>query len=83
MKIPDGRPTLKIIETGKKQTNSSSVYKGVSWHKPMKKWRARIVIKGKTTLLGYFDSEREAGEAYNAAARELFKEFAKLNKFED
>ncbi len=67
----------------KKQSDSSSAYKGVSWHTATKKWQARIAINRKTVSLGYFDFKREAGEAYNTAARELFKEYAKLNIFED
>ncbi len=60
-----------------------SAYKGVSWHKAQKKWYARCVIGGKQKTLGYFTDEREAAEAYNAAAVEHYKNFAKLNKFDD
>ena len=67
----------------KNQTNTSSVYKGVCWHKKAKKWVAHIQINGKLQHLGLFASEREAGEAYNKAAMEHFGVFAKLNIFED
>ncbi len=63
----------------KKHSNSSSIYKGVCWYEPYKKWYARCMVDRKRTHLGYFETEREAGEAYNAAAVDLHKNFAKLN----
>ena len=65
------------------RTNGTSVYKGVSYYKPTGKWMARIYNVGKTVFLGYFANEREAGAAYNVAAVDLHKEFAKLNKLDD
>jgi len=56
-----------------------SKYKGVSWHKGNKKWRAAIRKSYKLTHLGYFDSEIEAALAYDKKAKELFGEFAYLN----
>ena len=38
---------------------------------------------GKQTYPGIFTNAREAAEAYNAAAVEHYKEFAKLNICED
>jgi hypothetical protein len=67
----------------KNRTDVTSVYKGVSYYKPTGKWKAAINITGKDKYLGYFTSEREAAEAYNAAAVEHYKEFARLNEFED
>ena len=67
----------------KNQTNTSSVYKGVYLHKPTKKWMAYIRINKKLKNLGYHASEREAGMAYNMAAVKYFKNFAKINIFED
>ena len=67
----------------KNRTDGTSVYKGVSYYKPTGKWKAAIRISGKETYLGYFTSEREAAEAYNAAAAEHYGEFAKLNEIED
>lgn len=59
--------------------NSTSKYKGVSWAAHVKKWRGQIQFNRKIKHLGYFTSEAEAALAYDCAARELFKEFAKLN----
>ena len=67
-----------------KRPNTSSIYKGVSFHEKHSKWIANIRPHGgKLKHLGYFTSEREAAEVYNAAALEHFKEYAKLNKFID
>ena len=61
----------------------SSIYKGVYLNKPAKKWMAYIRIIGRLKNLGYYTSEREAGEAYNAAAIKFHKEFARINEFEN
>ena len=67
----------------KKHKDGSSVYKGVSFHGPSKKWLVHIGINGKSKHVGLFASEREAAEAYNAAAIDYYKEFARLNVFDD
>lgn len=59
----------------------SSRYKGVRFNKKLGKWEAYIGV-GKYIYLGLFTSEAEAAAAYDAKARELFKEFAAPN-FED
>lgn len=43
------------------------------------RWRAQIMVRGETHKLGIFDSEEEAGRAYDVAARALHGEFARLN----
>lgn len=60
--------------------NNSSGYKGVSLNKKYKKWEAYITNNYKRVFLGYFDTKKEAGLAYNAKALELYGEFANLNK---
>jgi hypothetical protein len=62
---------------------SSSKYKGVNFHKRDKLWTARINKNGKSMWLGYFNNEIDAAKAYNKAAEEVFKEFAKLNIIEE
>jgi hypothetical protein len=61
--------------------NTSSPYKGVDWagNCGSGKWRARIRVNGARYSLGFFDDEREAAEAYDAAARVAFGEFARTN----
>ncbi len=52
-------------------------FKGVS--KDGSRFRARIMLDGVEKLLGRFDSAVEAAIAYDAAAHELFGEFAWFN----
>ena len=63
----------------RKYGNFSSNFKGVSWNKRTKKWVAYIKLNRKKTHLGYFRDEMKAAQAYDTAARELFKEYARLN----
>ncbi len=59
---------------------TSSEYKGVCWHIPSKKWRARIMYNGEHISLGLYKNEIDAAIAYNRKAKKLFGEFAYLNK---
>lgn len=63
----------------KRLTSSTSIYKGVSYRKESKKYRARIVVDYAIIHLGQFDSEILAARVYNAAALKYFGEFAQLN----
>lgn len=58
---------------------SSSKYVGVHWHTASGKWQAQITINGKNKHLGLFSDEEAAARAYDAAARKLHGEFARLN----
>lgn len=60
------------------QVNSRSGYKGV--HKKGNKWAAQIDCNKKRYHLGYFLNPHSAAKAYNKKARELFGNFASLNK---
>jgi hypothetical protein len=64
-------------------TRNLSGYKGVSWHKREKKWRAQICYNQKVLFLGSFNNIHEAAKAYNQKAKELFKEFAYLNTIQE
>jgi len=61
----------------------SSRYKGVDWHKASRSWRARIHPAEGEVVLGYFDNEPEAAQAYNEAARQFYGAFARLNVIEE
>lgn len=58
---------------------TTSPYKGVSWDKSLKKWRAWIRYDGKRKYLGVHEYEKAAALAYDEAAKKYFGEFAKLN----
>ena len=59
--------------------NKSSKYRGVCYSKHNKKWRATILVNHKKKHLGYFRDEKEAGKAYDKAAKLYYKDFAILN----
>jgi len=64
------------------QDNNTSGYKGTSWNKCKKKWRAYITVKGIQLHLGYFNTLNSAAEAYNEAAIKHYDDFANLNIIE-
>ena len=57
--------------------SNSSGYKGVSWHKVCKKWRALIAVNNQSVHLGLFETRDDARDAYIEAAKKLHGEFAK------
>lgn len=57
----------------------SSQYKGVTFVKRDKNWRANIRKDGKLIHIGKFQIEEQAAKAYDTAAKEHFGEFAYLN----
>jgi hypothetical protein len=73
----------RIRRSRKRVTNlgrpCTSGFKGVSWLKRERRWRARILVEGRERHLGRFRDEIAAAEAYDEAARELFGEHARLN----
>lgn len=60
--------------------NTTSRYKGVSWAKHCKKWRAQITKDKFSKFIGYYDNELDAAIAYNNVAKNTHGEFANLNK---
>ena len=59
------------FNTKKEQSNYSSSYKGVYFHKKTKKWVSRILINKKRILLGSFNCELKAAHSYAKALKEL------------
>jgi hypothetical protein len=59
--------------------SGGSIYKGVSWDKKSRKWKARIGCDSKTIYLGHFENEIDAAKAYDWAAKKYHGEFASLN----
>lgn len=59
------------------RVNNTSGYKGVSWHKRDRKWRAEIGVSGKRIFLGNRVTREECAALYATAAKEHFGEFAR------
>lgn len=59
--------------------DSTTGCKGVDFHKQSGKFRARITRFYKVKHLGYFEKLEQARSAYDAAARELHRQFARPN----
>jgi hypothetical protein len=59
------------------QANNKSGFKGVTWEKARRKWRAKIKLHNKRIDLGYFDTAEAAHAAYCEAAHRLHGEFAR------
>ncbi len=72
---------------GKQQTyagkKTTSRYKGVTWDKNARKWKAQIVVNYKCIYLGYFPTEESAATAYNSAAIKHFGQYANLNDVDE
>lgn len=62
------------------RSDSTSGLKGVCFYPKTGKWRAYIQKDKKWKQIGYFETKEEAAVAYNEKAKELFGEFAWLNK---
>jgi hypothetical protein len=61
-----------------RKTRGNSRFKGVHLD-DRNKWAAQIRINGKVKNLGRYESEREAAIAYDTAAIEMHREFARVN----
>jgi hypothetical protein len=62
-----------------KHSVNTSGFKGVSWNKHNKNWRARIKVNYKNIHLGCYTDKIDAAKAYNDAAIKYFGHFACLN----
>jgi hypothetical protein len=67
------------LQNTRKRPGLSSRFKGVYWDKKNRKWMARVQHNRKWHYLGRFENERTAAKAYDALAKDLFGDFAKLN----
>jgi len=68
-----------VLQLRKKRTGCHSKYKGVTFSKIKMLWLARIMFAGNYVFLGYHADEEKAARRYDAAAKEYFGEFARLN----
>jgi hypothetical protein len=56
----------------KSRNIGTSRYKGVSFDRRSRLWRAAVKVEGQSMSLGYFKLESQAAEAYNRAAKKFF-----------
>jgi len=82
--LDNRRKNLRLANPAQNNQNKrvfphSSRYKGVTWNKEHRRWKAQIKNDGKTYFLGYYEKELEAAKSYNNAAKKLFKEYAHIN----
>lgn len=85
--LDNRRSNLRICSQQQNNFNQKpfgrSKYKGVSWQKHAKKWKAQIQFNRKRKSIGYFDKAENAAKAYNLWADKLFGEFAYLNRIKE
>lgn len=70
---------MENMQNSKPMRGKSSKYKGVSLFTRYGKFAAQIRVSGVPTVIGYYDDEIDAAIAYDNKAKEVFKEFARLN----
>jgi hypothetical protein len=64
----------------KKNRNTSSRFKGVTWMPRLRKWQAQIFANKVPMYLGCYETEEEAAKVYNRHAIVHFGPFARLNE---
>ena len=85
--LDNRRENLRICTARQNQANkrpsryATSTYKGVSKIRTSRRnpWKADITIHGKSHYIGIFPTEVEAARAYDAVARTVHGDFARLN----
>lgn len=84
--LDNTRDNLRVCDNSRNQSNrrmdrrSTSGFKGVSWSNRRNHWIAYISKDMRRIHLGSFQTSDEAARAYDAAAREMFGEFARTNE---
>mgnify|MGYP002855667327 CR=1 FL=1 len=79
------RENLRVAKSIDNQRNmripkhNTSGFKGVSFVKEKRRYKAQISINDRSKHIGYFDTPEEAARAYDEAARFFFGEFACVN----
>lgn len=61
----------------RRHSNNTSGFKGVSYRKDKKKWRAYICVHGRSHNLGHFDTPEAAAKAYAEAIPQFHGEFGR------
>jgi HNH endonuclease/AP2 domain len=64
----------------KMRSDNTSGFKGVSWEKKSRKWKAQLRVNKKIIYSGYFNTAIEAAEVYDREAISVCGEFALTNE---
>jgi hypothetical protein len=86
IKLDNRKSNLRICTNGENQMNggayktSATGYRGVSWCRKTKKWKAQIQHNKHKQYIGVYPSKEAAALAYNRKAVELFGQFARPNQ---
>ena len=67
------------VSRKKKRGDRTSQYKGCYWNARRRMWHAQILVDGKRTHLGYWDSEEDAARSYDRACYAARGDAARLN----
>ncbi|WP_161625538.1 AP2 domain-containing protein [Sporomusa ovata] len=84
-KLDNRKANLRIVTRQQNTFNkgsyldSSSRYKGVSWHRRDQLWFSQLRLNNKNHYLGSYETEEIAAAAYNHYAKVYFGEYAVLN----
>lgn len=81
-KLNNQRSNLREVTTTQNQHNRTpraGHYKGVRFDPDRNKYRVRITVDRREIHLGRYATPEEAARVYDAAARQHFGEFARLN----
>jgi len=83
--LDNQRHNLRLSNQSQNRANSvilvrkSSAYRGVTWDRVKKQWKAQIQKNRVHHNLGWFASEIEAAGVFDVAAKDLHGDFAVLN----
>ena len=61
----------------------TSITKGVSWHKPSKRWLGRFTVNGQRHYVGSFKEEADAAKAVNRARINIMNSYCLRNEVKD
>jgi hypothetical protein len=63
----------------RRRADNTSTFKGVSWCRRLAKWRVQLWVNKTNITIGCFNDPVAAAQAYDAAARHHFGEYAHCN----